>query len=399
MSARVLVSGAGIAGCCLAWWLQRYGFDVTVIEQAMRPRDGGYVIDFWGLGYEVAAKMGLVDELRRHDLDIHEFRIVDRRGRRITSIDQGALGELTGGKVMSLPRAAVASTLYGAIEDRVPVRFGNSITSLADGPDGVEVRFEHGEPERFDLVIGADGLHSVVRRLLFGDEFRFERYLGYCVAAFSTTGYPHRDPHTYVTYGEPGRQIWRITKNDDTTVFLLVFAEAEGPDIPVHDVERQKAMLARRYAGGGWETGEVLRALESATDLYFDRVSQIAVPRWSEGRVALIGDACACPSLLAGEGSAMAMAEAYTLAGELAAPSGDHVRAFAAYEGRLRPYVERKQKGARGFAAGFVPTSAFGLWSRNAIIDVVGRLGLTRMLFGAQLNDRLTLPAYGGSDG
>lgn len=394
MAGKVLISGAGIAGSCVAWWLERYGFDVTLVEQASRPRDGGYVIDFWGIGYEVAEKMGLLEELRRHDLDIHEFQIVDHRGRRVTSIDQRALADLTGGRIMSLPRASVASTLFGALRDRVTVRFGDSITGLAESQDGVDVQFQHGEPARFDLVIGADGLHSAVRRLVFGEDAPFERYLGYCVAAFSVKSYPHRDPHAYMTYGEPGRQIWRITKGEDTTVFLLVFAEGDPAAVPMHDPSGQKAFLVRRYAGGSWETDEVLRALDGATDLYFDRVSQIAMPGWSKGRVALIGDACACPSLLAGEGSAMAMAEAYTLAGELDAAGADFGRAFAAYEERVHPYVDRKQKGARGFASGFVPTSAAGLWLRNTSIDVMGRLGLTRLLFGAQLRDRMTLGVY-----
>jgi len=135
----------------------------------------------------------------------------------------------------------------------------------------------------------------------------------------------------------------------------------------------------------------VLAALEGATDLYFDRVSQILLPQWSKGRIALVGDACACPSLLAGEGSSMAMAEGYTLAGELKAAGGDYARAFARYEQRLRPYVERKQKGARGFAGSFVPKTALGLWGRNVAIEAMTRLGLTRLAFGAQLNDNFAL--------
>lgn len=394
MAAKVLISGAGIAGCCLAWWLERYGYSVTVVEQAREARGGGYVIDFWGLGYEVTQKMGLVDELRRHDLDVHEFRVVDGAGRRVASIDQGALKALTGGRIMSLPRSAVAMALYGAVEDRVDVRFGDSITALTATSSGVDVQFRSGAAESFDLVIGADGLHSSVRRLIFGDGQQFERFLGYSVAAFTAPHYPHRDPHVYVTYGEPGRQIWRVSLEDDAAVFLLVFAHDGAIDLPMHDPARQKNVLARLYADSGWEAREVLAALETATDVYFDRVSQIAMPAWSKGRIALIGDACACPSLLAGEGSAMAMAEAYTLAGELDRAGGDHVRAFAAYEQRLRPYVERKQKGARGFAASFVPKSNPGLWLRNFSIEAANRLNLTSLLFGSQINDRITLETY-----
>ena len=201
-------------------------------------------------------------------------------------------------------------------------------------------------------------------------------------------------PDAYVTYGEPGRQIWRITVDEDTTVFMLVFAESDPHAAPVHDASRQKEVLTRLYSGGGWETDEMLRALQASTDLYFDRVSQIVMPSWTKGRVALIGDACACPSLLAGEGSAMAMAEAYTLAGELVVAQGDHASAFEIYEQRLRPYVERKQKGARDFAASFVPRSAYGLWLRNATINAANRLGLIQLLFRAQMRTGIELQNY-----
>ncbi len=394
MSGKVLVSGAGVAGCCLAWWLERNGFAVTLLEQAPEPRTGGYVIDFWGLGYDVAEKMGLLDELRRHDLSVQEFRIVDHSGRRISGFNQGAIQELLKGRSMSLPRSALASALYETVKDRVEVQFGNSVTSLEDGPRGVEVTLRDGVQGTFDLVIGADGLHSTVRRLCFGEEAQFERFLGYYVAAFTAKDYPVHDPSAYVTYGEPGRQIWRITVDEHTTVFMLVFTAPDPQAAPVHDTSRQKDILVRLYSGGGWETEQMLDALQASTDLYFDRVSQIVMPSWSRGRVALIGDACACPSLLAGEGSAMAMAEAYTLAGELVAAAGNRAAAFARYEERLRPYVELKQKGARGFAASFVPASAFGLWLRNASINVANRLGLIQLLFGAQMNKGIELQNY-----
>jgi 2-polyprenyl-6-methoxyphenol hydroxylase-like FAD-dependent oxidoreductase len=394
MPGSVLVSGAGVAGSCLAWWLDRYGYAVTLVEQAPEPRTGGYVIDFWGLGYDVAEKMGMLDELRRHDLKVQEFRIVNRVGRRISGFNQGEVQKLIKGRGMSLPRSALASALYEAVKDRVDVRFGNSVTSLEDSPRGVAVWLREGEAQTFDLVIGADGLHSAVRRLCFGEEARFEHFLGYYVAAFTARGYRFRDPGAYVTYGEPGRQIWRITVDEDTTVFMLVFAESDSHAAPVHDASRQKEVLTRLYARGGWETDEMLHALQASTDLYFDRVSQIVMPSWTKGRVALIGDACACPSLLAGEGSAMAMAEAYTLAGELVVAQGGYASAFEIYEQRLRPYVERKQKGARDFAASFVPRSAYGLWLRNATINAANRLGLIQLLFRAQMRTGIELQDY-----
>ena len=395
MNKRVLISGAGIAGCCLAWWLDKYGYDVTLIEQAKEPRRGGYVIDFWGLGFDVAERMQLLDTLRQGDLDIHKFLVVDEAGRQITGINQGALQQLTGGRLMSLQRSAVALALYDAIKDRIAIRFNDSVEDLQEGSDGIEVQLRGGDTDRYDLVFGADGLHSSVRRLAFGDQKRFERYLGYRVAAFSAPGYQHRDPHVYVTYARPGRQIWRVTLDDDTCVFLLLVAEPDPDAFEAHDAASHKNTLRRLFADAGWEATEVLAALDKTTDLYFDRVSQIDIPNWTKGRVALLGDACACPSLLAGEGSSMAMAEAYTLAGELQAAGGDHLRAFKTYEQRLRPYVERKQKGARGFAGSFVPKTAIGLWLRNLSLETVRRLGLTGLLFGAQLRDPLKLTNYG----
>lgn len=394
MVGKVLISGAGIAGSCLAWWLDRYGYAVTLVEQAPEPRRGGYVIDFWGLGLDVAERMQLLDELRKGDLDIHDFVVVDERGRRITGIDQRALQDLTQGRLMSLQRSAVALGLYDAVKDRIAVRFDDSVHSLREGPDGVEVEFRGGTADRYDLVFGADGLHSAVRRLAFGEQQGFERYLGYQVAAFSARGYRHRSPHSYVTYARPGRQIWRVTLPDDVCVFLLLVAESNPDAFPAHDTAAQKAMLSGLFADAGWEAREVLDALDKADDLYLDRVSQIDLPSWTKGRVALLGDACACPSLISGEGSSMAMAEAYALAGELHAADGDHQRAFARYEQLVRPYVERKQKAARGFAGSFVPKTALGLWLRNLSLEVTSRLGLARLLFGAQFSDPLKLPDY-----
>lgn len=397
MSGKVLISGAGIAGCCLAWWLERYGYSVTVVEHAPEPRRGGYVIDFWGLGFDVAERMHLLDALRRHDLDIHRFIVVGDDGKRIAGIDQSALQKLTGGRIMSFQRSAVALGLYAAAKDRVAWRFSDSITELRQGSHDVEVGFRRGDTARYDLVFGADGLHSAVRRLAFGDQAQFERYLGYRVAAFSAPSYPHRDPHVYVTYARPGRQIWRVTlEEEDVCVFLLLLAEPDATALPSGDEASLKQMLTGMFADLGWETKEVLGALAAATDLYFDRVSQIDVPDWTKGRVALVGDACACPSLLAGEGSSMAMAEAYTLAGELNAAGGNHVTAFQAYERRLRPYVERKQKAARGFAKSFIPRTPVGLWLRNATLNAASALRLTGFLFGAQLRDSLKLADYSG---
>ena len=296
MPSKILISGAGIAGCCLAWWLQRSGHSVTIVEHAPEARGGGYVIDFWGLGYDVAEKMGLLDELRRHDLDVHDFEIVDRSGRKISGFNQDALKDLTRGRIMSLPRSVVALSLYQAIRDRVPVRFGDSIVGVFEVDGGVDVRFDKAPSEKFDLVVGADGLHSAVRRNVFGNNPNFERFLGYCVAASSANGYAHRDPHTYVTYGEPGRQIWRITLQEDLTVFLLVFA-ADQNVAPLHDPQKQKEVLSRLYAQSGWESQEVLDAMRSFASSF---VPKTALGLWGRNTLINVANALGLARLLFG---------------------------------------------------------------------------------------------------
>jgi len=391
---RVLISGAGIAGCCLAWWLHRSGYDVTVVERAREFRRGGYVIDFWGPGYDVAERMGIIDALKSQDLAIEQLKIVDGRGKGVSGLSQRSLRELTKGRLLSIPRSALAAALYDAITDRAEVRFGETIVGLEQTARGVDVRFEHGPATSYDLVFGADGLHSAVRRLCFGTEPTFEHYLGFYAAAFTAKGYEHREPHAYVMHAMPRRAMARITLKGDACVFLLLFAQKKPLYIAAADIASQKLKLRRIFAKAGWEAEEMLGALDQADDLYFDRMSQIEMPQWSHGRVALLGDACGCPSLLAGEGSSMAMLEAYILAGELHAASGNPVQAFQLYEARLAPYVQRKQKGARGFATAFVPTTAFGLWFRNFSLNLINSLGLSRWAFQSQLGDKFALPDY-----
>ena len=394
MTKSVLICGAGIAGCCLGWWLARYDYDVTLVEQAKAPRQGGYVIDFWGLGYQVAERMGVLEVLKAEDLAIEQMRIVDHKGHRISGFNQAALGKLTGGRIMSLPRSALALALYEAVKDRVTVRLGDSIRHILQSESGVGVGFRSGDAARYDLVIGADGLHSTVRALAFGEDAESERFLGYYAAAFTAENYPHRDPNAYIMYGRPGRQIARITLKSDASVFLLLFSSEWAARAIPSDGVGQKGLLRQVFSGAGWESKEILDALEASTDLYFDRMSQIEMPNWCNGRVALLGDACACPSLLAGEGSSMAMAEAYTLAGELHACKGDYRKAFDAYQKHLQSFALRKQKAARGFASSFVPKTSLGLWLRNTSLRVISSLGLSEWAFRAQLNDPFKLPKY-----
>jgi 2-polyprenyl-6-methoxyphenol hydroxylase-like FAD-dependent oxidoreductase len=245
-------------------------------------------------------------------------------------------------------------------------------------------------------VIGAGGLHSPVRALVFGPEERFEKYLGYYAASFSIDDYPHQDTRAYVSYAAPGRQVSRYALRSGRTVFFFAFASDRKLPVGPHDVPAQKRILREMFGTDGWECPEILDALEVACGLYFDAVSQIRMERWSERRVALVGDACFCPSLLAGQGSALAMAGAYFLAGELKQSGGDYGTAFAKYENAFQPFIARKQRAAARFAGAFAPRSRAGLFIRNQVtrlmaLPFVADLAMGRLL---RLRDALALPSY-----
>ena len=324
----ILISGVGIGGPTLAYWLRRYGFSPTLVEVAPALRTGGYVIDFWGLGYDIAERMGLLSEINRVGYHVREVRMVNDRGQRVSGFDTSIIKELTGGRFVSLARSDLSRLLFNKIESSIETIFGDQIVSIREEADGVRVKFELAGERGFDLVIGADGLHSTVRNLVFGPEGRFEKHLGYTVAAFEVRGYRPRDEDVYVIYDLPGRQVDRFALHDDRTLFLFIFVDNDDPPSDPHDIAAQKAIIRERFNDGGWECTKILAELDRASDLYFDRVSQIRMDCWSRGHVALIGDAAFCVSLLAGQGSALAMTSAYVLAGELARAHGRHDEAF-----------------------------------------------------------------------
>ncbi|MEZ5893279.1 MAG: FAD-binding domain [Parvularculaceae bacterium] len=391
---KVLISGAGVAGPTLAYWLLKAGHEPVLIEHAPAFRAGGYVIDFWGLGYEIACRMGLEAPIRAAGYEVGEVRMVDANGRRRASLDASTFGRMTNGKYVSLPRGDLARIIYGAVKDRVETRFGDSITAIDEHADGVRVSFVNGATQDFDLVIGADGLHSTVRRLVFGPEEKFEHEIGYRVAAFEIAGYPKRDELVYMLYSEPGKQVARFALRGGKTLVLLVFEAEPGSPAP-HDEDAQKAEVRRVFADAGWETAEMLKAMADVPDIYFDNVSQIRMPAWTKGRVALIGDAAACASLLAGEGTGLGMTEAYVLAGELAKAGGDYAKAFAQYEKRLRPFIAQKQKTAENFAPSFAPKTEFGIWLRIMATRLMAIPFFADLFIGASLKDDLDLPDYG----
>jgi 2-polyprenyl-6-methoxyphenol hydroxylase-like FAD-dependent oxidoreductase len=276
---RIIINGVGIAGPTLAYWLRRAGQEVLLVEAAPQLRRGGYVIDFGLVGYDIAEKMGLIPRLRELGYQVRELRFVDRRGSTCASMSVDALARLTHDRYITLRRSDLAATIYAALDGTVETLFGDSVASIEEAGACMRVRFDHAPPREADLVIGADGLHSRVRQLMFEPDTGVEVSLGYHVAAFELEGYRPRDELVYVGYGVPGRQIYRFSMREDKTLFLFVFRDEYLPAESSANDQERKSVLTNVFADVGWECPQILAALARVGSIYFDRASQIQLDR------------------------------------------------------------------------------------------------------------------------
>lgn len=340
----VLISGASAAGPNLAYWLHRFGFNVTVVERAPTLRAGGYAIDLRGVAVHVAERMGILADARKASTDLREILFVDGNHETLASMDANfGVGPGEAGDV-ELLRDDLAQILYAATKDTVTYCFGDSIASIRDHDSGVDVTFESRASGTYDLVIGADGAHSKVRTLCFGEEAKFSHFLGSHVAIFTIPNYLGYD-RQWVMHYVPGKMgaIMQYGTGKHTRA-LLMFA---SPKLPYdhRDIAQQKAIVAEYFSTeAGWEFRRLLEEMHLAPDFYFDDISQIRMDRWSRGRVALVGDAAYGPTLITGQGTSMAVVGAYVLGGELAAADGDYRTAFDRYEQTYREYMTQNQQ-------------------------------------------------------
>ncbi|MHC1481328.1 FAD-dependent monooxygenase [Frateuria aurantia] len=394
----VLISGASIAGPTLAYWLDRYGVDVTVVERAAAIRSGGYPIDVRGTAMRVIERMGLRPAVEAAHIASNSMTFVDHAGLPIGTVP---VYELTGnadGHDVELPRGELTRLIYGLTRNsRVRYRFEDAIDALEDDGAGVDVRFRSGVRQRFDVVVAADGLHSSTRGLVFGPEAPFNHYLGQSFNIFSMPNDLGLS-HQVMVYAEAGRVAGLYAVQNHPRLFaFLAFATETPPFGAGADPGEQIARTAEIFAADGWEVPRMLSALRQADDLFFDTVSQIRMPHWSRSRVALVGDAAYAPSFRSGQGTSLALVGAYVLAGELASHDNP-VEAFGAYERLMRPFVEANQALAiKRDVDYFMPRTQDQLAARNRMLVDFDRGASTRdrRLTAHRAHNSLTLPDYG----
>ncbi|AXE82160.1 FAD-dependent monooxygenase [Streptomyces atratus] len=386
---KVLISGAGIAGPALAFWLNRYGFAVTVVEKAGALRGGGYPIDVRGTALEVVRRMGILPRLKDARIDLRRLTFLGGDGGEVASVAPHTVTGGVAGRDIEVRRGDLTDALHTAVRDDVEFLFNDAVETLDQSGHGVDVTFRGGSRRTFDMVFGADGLHSRTREFLFGPEAQFHRYLGYCFAGFTmrnTFGLSHE----LMMWNTPGRAaaLYAVEDNDEVHAFLN-FAHPEPPFDAFRNPEAQRDLVATVFADAEWEVPGMLAAMRDADDLFFDGVSQIRMPRWSSGRVALVGDAAYSPSFLTGQGSSLALVGAYMLAGSLA--DRDHTAGFAAYERNTREFVTLNQELVGEGDAALFPTTARALEQRNAILRNLGAMPSTE---GRPAHSALTLPEF-----
>jgi len=379
---KVLISGASIAGPVLAYWLNRHGFDVTVVERAPSLRKtGGHAVDLFRPGMDISERMGVLPHIEAKATGT--TRMTAHRGgnHKPLTVDLAKVFSAVSDRHVEIMRDDLSEVYHDATKADVEYVFGDTITKIDD--DLVE--FEHGAPRRFDVVVGADGLHSGVRRLVFGDQA--EHFIGgYLAVVTAPKGVLDGE---FVVHMRPGRMVGRYGArplDDERLVFL--FRSDHELDVHHRDVPRQQEILRLAFAGMHPQVDEWLAELDRTPAFYFDSITQLRMDSWSRGRVTLVGDAGFCPGPAVGGSTSLAVLGAYVLAGELAEAGGDHERAFAAYEREMIDIVRQSRAFALGAAKTLIPSSRLGVWALVQGARLVSALpaGVSRAL--AKLNDK-----------
>jgi 2-polyprenyl-6-methoxyphenol hydroxylase-like FAD-dependent oxidoreductase len=390
----VLISGASIAGPALAYWLRRHGFTPTIVERAAALRPGGQAVDLRGVARNVVERMGIMPAVRESSVDERGFAFVNGAGRPAVRMP----AELFGGEgvvaEIEIMRGDLTRILFEATRDDTEYIFDDRIAELSQGEEGVKVLFRSGTPRTFDLVVGADGVHSGVRDFAFGPETDYVRHLG-AYTAYFTVPDPGDLDGWFLLYNAPGRRNAGIRPERGGTAKAMLSFASPPLNYDRQDVRQQQKILADAFAGVGWRVPALLDAMWDTPDFYFDTVCKVEVERWWRGRAVLLGDAGYCGSPLTGLGTSTALVGAYVLAGELAGTPDDHEAAFARYQEQMRDYVAECHKLPPGGVKGYLPQTHLAIAMRNLSMRMMTARpmrGLMAKQF--QKADAITLKEY-----
>ncbi|WP_248909139.1 FAD-dependent monooxygenase [Halocatena marina] len=372
----VIICGAGIAGLTLAWWMDRIGWDVLVLEIASGLRDEGYMIDFLSSGYDVAERMDLIHRLEEVQQPVSEVVNVNENGERVSEMDYELFRQLQNGRLLALMRGDLERELHAALSDDVEIRYGLTVDEVQQDEQAVDVTLSDGTRESVELLVGADGIHSRVRELVFGDESQYLRYLKYHTGAFifEDESIRRKLDGQFQNLTVPNRTIGCYPLQDGTlaTFFVHRTPNAERPPSPYET-------LKQRYGDLDWIVPELLEHCTDVDSIYYDQVAQIELPRWSKGRVTLVGDACQAVSLLAGQGASLAMGGAYVLAQKLR-DDGPIEERLNRYESHMKPEIQEKQAAGRRAAKWLFPPSQWHITVRDTALKVARYPGGSHLL-------------------
>jgi 2-polyprenyl-6-methoxyphenol hydroxylase-like FAD-dependent oxidoreductase len=374
---KAIICGAGISGLSAAAFLADDGWDVVMVEQAAGPRPQGYMIDFFGPGWQAAAALGIIPRIRDLGYLVERLDYVDRRGNTRASLPFARFSQVARGELVSILRPDLELAIREAVPPGVDLRYGRTVLAVGQSRASVSATLDDGTFLEADLLIGADGIHSGIRELVFGPEADFFHYLGFHVGAYS-----FRDVEVAPLVGDR----FAVTDTRKEAMFFYRLRDGSLTAMAVHRTDDPtppddpRAVLRSRYGRLNWICPAALRLCPE--DLYYDQVAQIRMPRWHTGRVVLVGDAAAAVSLLAGQGASLGMAAAYALATELK-KQPDLGRALDSFETRIRPLVQRHQKAGVSAAHWFVPGTRHAALMRRTVIRLAGIPGMTRLISSA----------------